>query len=105
MVLVISLILFTGAWTFDLTFNYTDERYENGEPTGKGRLFSIIFHTFVFMQIFNEINCRRIGARELNVFFNIGANPVFVGVIALTFALQVLWDAYFMRLAGVVTLN
>jgi len=82
MIIVISLILFTGAWTFGLTFNYTDERYENGEATGKGKLFAIVFHTFIFMQLFNEINCRRVGAKEFNVFFNIKANPFFVGIIA-----------------------
>lgn len=104
-IIVLSLLLFTGAWTFDLTFNYMDNSYENGEPTGKGVLFSMMFHTFVFMQIFNEINCRRVGVREMNVFFNLFSNWVFVLVIAATFALQVLFDGYFMRLVGVVVID
>lgn len=105
MIIVIALILFTGAWTFNLEFNYTDERFENGEPTGKGKLFAIVFHTFVFMQLFNEINSRRVGKREFNVFFKIGANPFFVGMLSAIFFLQILFDTQLSRLAGVVTLT
>lgn len=32
------------------------------------RLFTYVFCTFVFSQVFNYFNCRKIGQRELNVF-------------------------------------
>lgn len=34
----------------------------------KLKLFTYILCTFVFMQVFNYINCRKIGAAEINVF-------------------------------------
>jgi len=34
----------------------------------KKRLFTYVFCTFVFSQVFNYFNCRKIGQRELNVF-------------------------------------
>lgn len=34
----------------------------------KLKLFTYVFNVFVFMQVFNYINCRKIGQSELNVF-------------------------------------
>jgi len=34
----------------------------------KQRHFTYIFNTFVFLQLFNEINCRKVGPRDFNVF-------------------------------------
>jgi len=49
-----------------------------------------IFNTFVFLQIFNEINCRKVGRRDFNVFEAVHKNWYFVGVAVSTFAAQVL---------------
>ncbi|KAI8887494.1 PMCA-type calcium-translocating P-type ATPase [Backusella circina FSU 941] len=40
-------------------------------------LQTVVFNTFVFCQIFNEINCRRIDS-NLNIFTNIWANKFFI---------------------------
>ncbi|GAA5800238.1 hypothetical protein HPULCUR_005663 [Helicostylum pulchrum] len=40
-------------------------------------LQTVVFNTFVFCQIFNEINCRRIDS-HLNIFSNIFANKFFI---------------------------
>ncbi|KAI9251226.1 PMCA-type calcium-translocating P-type ATPase [Sporodiniella umbellata] len=48
-------------------------------PTESVVLQTIVFNTFVFCQIFNEINCRRID-NKLNVFKNIFANKFFIGI-------------------------
>ncbi|CEP07016.1 hypothetical protein [Parasitella parasitica] len=50
-------------------------------------LQTIVFNTFVFCQIFNEINCRRIDSK-LNVFHNIFANKFFMAIFFLCIALQ-----------------
>lgn len=42
-------------------------------------LRTIVFNTFVFLQIFNEINCRRIDG-SINVFKNIFGNWIFIAV-------------------------
>jgi Ca2+-transporting ATPase len=51
------------------------------------RLNSVIFNSFVMMQVFSEINARKMS--ELNVFENIHKSPVFVSIIVLTVATQV----------------
>ncbi|KAI8368106.1 PMCA-type calcium-translocating P-type ATPase [Radiomyces spectabilis] len=52
-------------------------------------LQTVVFNTFVFCQIFNEINCRRIDSR-LNVFSNIHANKFFIGIFIVCVAGQAL---------------
>ncbi|KAI8991185.1 hypothetical protein BDF20DRAFT_909002 [Mycotypha africana] len=50
-------------------------------------LQTIVFNTFVFCQIFNEINCRRIDSK-LNIFHNILANKFFMFIFFFCIALQ-----------------
>uniref|UniRef100_A0A8C5IM13 Calcium-transporting ATPase n=1 Tax=Junco hyemalis TaxID=40217 RepID=A0A8C5IM13_JUNHY len=53
--------------------------------------YTIIFNTFVMMQLFNEINARKIHG-ERNVFDGIFRNPIFCTIVLGTFAIQVkLW--------------
>lgn len=47
---------------------------------------TLIFNSFVFCQIFNEINCRKL--KEFNVFENFLASPTFSFVIVFTICLQ-----------------
>ncbi|ORX48862.1 PMCA-type calcium-translocating P-type ATPase [Hesseltinella vesiculosa] len=49
----------------------------DGSKDGKV-LRTMIFNVFVFMQIFNEINCRRIDNTTLNVFQNITHHSMFI---------------------------
>ncbi|CAO0801036.1 unnamed protein product [Mucor circinelloides] len=42
-------------------------------------LQTVVFNTFVFCQIFNEVNCRRIDS-HINIFTNILANKFFIGI-------------------------
>lgn len=42
-----------------------------------GKLLTIVFNTFVFMQVFNEINCRKLKSEELNVFKGFFNNLIF----------------------------
>ncbi|CAO3640447.1 unnamed protein product [Cunninghamella echinulata] len=41
-------------------------------------LRTMVFNVFVFLQIFNEVNCRRIDAHTLNVFSNIHRHGLFI---------------------------
>ncbi|XP_030639396.1 plasma membrane calcium-transporting ATPase 3a isoform X2 [Chanos chanos] len=50
--------------------------------------YTIIFNTFVLMQLFNEINARKIHG-ERNVFDGIFGNPIFCGIVLGTFAVQI----------------
>ncbi|XP_062971032.1 plasma membrane calcium-transporting ATPase 2 isoform X6 [Cynocephalus volans] len=51
--------------------------------------YTIIFNTFVMMQLFNEINARKIHG-ERNVFDGIFRNPIFCTIVLGTFAIQVI---------------
>lgn len=50
--------------------------------------YTIIFNTFVMMQLFNEINARKIHG-ERNVFDGIFKNPIFCSIVFGTFVVQV----------------
>lgn len=50
--------------------------------------YTIVFNVFVMMQLFNEINARKIHG-ERNVFEGIYRNPIFCSVVLGTFVLQV----------------
>eukprot|EP00064_Thunnus_orientalis_P017758 superscaffoldBa00003862_g17844 len=50
--------------------------------------YTIIFNTFVMMQLFNEINARKIHG-ERNVFDGIFRNPIFCSIVFGTFAVQI----------------
>ena len=78
--IVCLVLLFAGEDLLDL-HDEGDHRYVTL------RLNSVIFNTFVFMQVFSEINSRKIA--ELNIFENIQNSPIFVGIIALTILTQV----------------
>lgn len=56
--------------------------------------YTIIFNTFVLMQLFNEINARKIHG-ERNVFDGIFSNPIFCSIVLGTFAVQVRFNMWF----------
>ncbi|KAH9270723.1 hypothetical protein BASA83_007083 [Batrachochytrium salamandrivorans] len=59
---------------------------------------TIIFNTYVFCQVFNEVNCRSITRKNKNVFKGFFANNMFLGILTLTVFLQ----AMIIQFAGVV---
>lgn len=52
--------------------------------------YTIIFQVFVFLQIFNLINARKIAEGELNVFTGFFNNKMFIIVMILTILIQIL---------------
>jgi Ca2+ transporting ATPase len=63
---------------------------ENNEPTAKAHHYTILFNTFVMMQVFNEINCRKIQPDEYNVFAGFFNNFFFLLIIFISVAIQIL---------------
>lgn len=99
---VLLVLLFAGKDIFDLVYNENDGFYgkkldSNGkmfidinQPNiDKLRHYTLIFHSFVFMQIFNEINARKLGEREFNVFAGFFNNLLFLAIILATVAIQI----------------
>lgn len=93
-IIVMALLLFTGPLTFDLEFNYLDDRFENGVANGKATLYSIMFHTFIFMQLFNEICCRKIGFKDNKIFFNFFNNGYFTAILFGTVGMQFVFNLW-----------
>ena len=51
--------------------------------------FTIFFQTFVMMQLFNQINCRKLKSTELNVFKGFFNNPLFLFIMIVTLLGQI----------------
>lgn len=72
---------------------------ENKENSNKLRHMTYMFHIFVFLQLFNQINCRKDGIKEYNVFAKFFHNFYFLAVLCVEFAFQFLCPATIMRTA------
>lgn len=64
-----------------------------GTHTQKLLLFTFVFQAFVFMQIFNQFNARKLDG-EFNVFSGIFRNGLFTAISILTVALQMIMVQY-----------
>jgi Ca2+ transporting ATPase len=53
-----------------------------------GKHYCIFFHTFVLLQVFNEINARKLKSTEINVFKHFFNNPLFFVILVLTLVIQ-----------------
>ena len=49
----------------------------------------MFFNVFVFLQLFNEINARKLEKHEINVFKNFFNNPLFIVILIATFLIQI----------------
>lgn len=56
-----------------------------------GYQVSFIFNMFVFMQVFNMLNCRKVHCREYNVFKGIFKNGIFILVFFLVIGVQLIF--------------
>jgi len=66
---------------------YKELRDGDNDP-GPSRHFTVVFNTFVFMQIFNMINARKIND-ELNIFEGIHHNSAFMIIFVLITVIQI----------------
>lgn len=57
------------------------------DGNAKNKHMTYIFNIFVFLQLFNEVNCRKIGRRDFNVLESIYGNYHFVVVVLGTFTI------------------
>lgn len=71
----------------------------------KAELYTVVFQSFVFMQCFNQINSRKLGDTDYNVFAGFFNNWMFLFITLLTFAIQCLMVQYAGRFMTVVALN
>ena len=93
-----------NAW--DIEYNNSDTMFDsNGYPTNKAVVYTMIFHSFVWMHIFNEFNCRKVGARQFNVFTDLLSNWMFLVVVAVIITIQTLLVQVFNQFAQTAPLT
>ncbi|XP_006900005.1 PREDICTED: plasma membrane calcium-transporting ATPase 3 isoform X4 [Elephantulus edwardii] len=80
---IIFTLLFVGEVLFDI-----DSGRNAPLHSPPSEHYTIIFNTFVMMQLFNEINARKIHG-ERNVFEGIFSNPIFCSIVLGTFGIQI----------------
>ena len=82
--------------TFDPTllakmkFDGDEAAPREGDGTQKLVHYTLIFQVFVFMQIFNQLNARKLEQHEINVFKDFFNNYLFIFIFLLTFIIQML---------------
>uniref|UniRef100_A0A2K5QTP3 Calcium-transporting ATPase n=1 Tax=Cebus imitator TaxID=2715852 RepID=A0A2K5QTP3_CEBIM len=81
--IIIFTLLFVGELFFDI-----DSGRNAPLHSPPSEHYTIIFNTFVMMQLFNEINARKIHG-ERNVFDGIFSNPIFCTIVLGTFGIQI----------------
>jgi len=94
---VIMTLLFAGPSYFDIPAGSVYEKDDGmypGYEKQNSLHYTIIFNTFVWMQIFNEINCRKLKG-EFCVWSGIEKNPLFCGIVIATAVLQTLIIMFF----------
>ncbi|XP_048878436.1 plasma membrane calcium-transporting ATPase 4 isoform X2 [Brienomyrus brachyistius] len=81
---IIFTLLFAGEKLFDI-----DSGRNTPLHSPPSEHYTIVFNVFVMMQLFNEINARKIHG-ERNVFEGVYRNPIFCSVVLGTFFLQII---------------
>ncbi|KAF7707590.1 plasma membrane calcium-transporting ATPase 1-like [Silurus meridionalis] len=81
--IIIFTLLFAGEKLFDI-----DSGRNAPLHAPPSEHYTIVFNTFVMMQLFNELNARKIHG-ERNVFDGIFNNPIFCSIVFGTFVIQI----------------
>jgi hypothetical protein len=88
---MLTLIYFGTLLFFTESFNIVTEQLRDpvtGEPTDRLKMNTILFYTFILMNLFNQINCRNLDLNNINAFDKIWTNMVFVLILILEFTIS-----------------
>ena len=78
---------------------YDPSNLKDGDETQKIIHFTFVFQIFVFLQLFNQINSRKIELEEKNVFTNFFSNWAFITVWVIEWVTQI----SMVQIGGVIT--
>lgn len=106
-IVVMAILMVFGKVMWDFDYKQTDPLFPDkailkvGEEGNYDKMkhYTVLFNTYVFMLIFNEINCRKVGSRQFNVFSNLFSNLFFPLVVGAVAAVQLLMVTIFARTA------
>lgn len=91
--------------TEELQKQFTSDMKAFNDSQQKLKHLTWIFNTFVFLQIFNYINCRKVGERDFNVLEKFFHNKFFLGILLFTFSFQYILTNIFSSIAGCLPLE
>jgi magnesium-transporting ATPase (P-type) len=96
MFIVIALLASFGKFIWGYDYERSTPVFnEDNSPTDKGKHFTMLFNIFVMMQVFNELCCRCIQPKRLNVFFQFFSNWYFLAVIGIVVFVQLFLFQWF----------
>lgn len=88
-------MLYSVPWWFGQTYPiYSTDFYAgmtdavNDPVTNKWIHYTILYNTFILMNLFNQFNCRKLGWRDFNIFDNFFNNIYFFIIVGGEFAAQ-----------------
>ena len=84
--LILIIILYLGPQLFNIEESWGHDHWSQSN----GKHFTIFFHCFVMLQLFNEINCRKASLSQVNVFKDFFNNWMFQLIFISTFVVQML---------------
>lgn len=98
MIIYISTVMFVMFWFnedfWGFTYGMEEDMFSSGDPTNKCKAFTMLFNIFIWMHIFNLINCRDISEKKFNPFRSIFSNKLFLFVLAGTISFQYVMVEY-----------
>jgi Ca2+ transporting ATPase len=75
LIMIVFYFFVDNMWGLDYTTASELDKYRRFDDSNNSTVlchhYTLLFNTFMWMHIFNEINCRKVGATEYNVFHNI----------------------------------
>lgn len=99
-ILVMSTLLYFGPKIFNIEYHLIDAKYyyeqgddipaghQVGDPTYRTLHYSLMFATFMLMQIFNAFNSRKLGIKQYNIFERFFNNFKFIFVLLIEFGVS-----------------
>jgi magnesium-transporting ATPase (P-type) len=106
MTIYISFVMFIMFWfnedIWGFTYEMNDAWMDGLSPSNKTKAFTMLFNMFIYMHLFNLINCREVKPSRKNVFSEISNNFFFIlafTFIAVTQYLLVQWGGTIFRTA------
>lgn len=86
--LVLLILVFAGDDIFNIPSGRALDRKDSDAPRDTSQHYTIVFNVFVFLQLFNELNARKIHD-EINCFEGVFTNPVYLSVCAFQITAQI----------------
>jgi Ca2+ transporting ATPase len=68
MIIIMMVVMFGGKNIFDLHYETSTQIIDSDDPKSKAKMdhFTLIWNTFIFLQVFNLVNCRDVGGEKMH---------------------------------------